>query len=44
MNTDQYYLPENRNIISKIIIEVQKATVSNEENEFEVLLKQLRNS
>lgn len=38
----EYYLPENRNIITKIIIEMQKATVSNEKNKFEQLLEQLQ--
>lgn len=36
-----YYLPENRSIITKIIIEMQKAAISNEENKFEQLLRQL---
>ena len=37
----QHYLPENRNIITKIAIEMQKAAVSNEVNKFEQLLKHL---
>ncbi len=39
----QYYLPENRNIITKIIIEMQKAAVSDETNKFQQLLRQLQN-
>jgi len=35
----EYYLPENRNIITKIIIEMQKASVSCETSKF----KQLQN-
>jgi len=41
--TKQHYLPENRNIITKIIIEMQKAAVSYEKNKFEHLLGQLQN-
>ena len=41
--TKQHYLPENRNIITKIIIEMQKAAVSDEKNKFEQLLGQLQN-
>ena len=37
----QHYLPENRNIITKIAIAMQKASVSNELNKFEQLLKRL---
>jgi hypothetical protein len=37
----QHYLPENRQIITKIVIEMQKAAVSNEVNKFEQLLKRL---
>ena len=37
----QYYLPENRNIITKIIIEMQKAAVSDETNKFHQLLRKL---
>jgi len=37
----QHYLPENRNIITKIAIEMQKAAVSNEVTKFEQLLKSL---
>ena len=37
----QHYLPENRNIITKIAIQIQKASVSNELNKFEQLLKRL---
>jgi hypothetical protein len=37
----QHYLPENRNIITRIAIEMQKAAVSNEVNKFEQLLKRL---
>ena len=37
----QHYLPENRNIITKIIIEMQKATAYDETNKFEQLLRQL---
>ena len=36
-----YFFPENRNIITKIAIEMQKAAVSNEVNKFEQLLKRL---
>ena len=39
----EYYLLENRNIITKIIIEMQKAAVSDEKNKFEQLLQQLQN-
>lgn len=39
----QYYLPENRNIITKIIIEMQRAAVSDETNKFRQLLRQLQN-
>ena len=35
----QHYLPENRNIITKIIIEMQKAAVSDETNKFQQLLQ-----
>lgn len=38
---EKHYLPENRNIITKIAIEMQKAAVSNEVNKFEQLLKSL---
>lgn len=38
---ERHYLPENRNIITKIAIEMQKAAVSNEVNKFEQLLKRL---
>ncbi|WPY01590.1 hypothetical protein Trichorick_01504 (plasmid) [Candidatus Trichorickettsia mobilis] len=41
--SEQHYLPENRNIITKIIIEMQKAAVSDEKNKFEQLLRQLQN-
>ena len=37
----QHYLPENRNNITRIAIEMQKAAVSNEVNKFEQLLKRL---
>jgi len=37
----QHYLPENRQIITKIAIEMQKAAVSNEVNKFEQLLERL---
>lgn len=37
----QHYLPENRQIITKIAIEMQRAAVSNEVNKFEQLLKRL---
>jgi hypothetical protein len=37
----QHYLPENRNIITKIIIEMQKATAYDETNKFEQYLRQL---
>jgi hypothetical protein len=37
----QHYLPENRNIITRIAIEMQKAAVSNEVTKFEQLLKGL---
>ena len=39
----QHYLPENRNIITKIIIEMQKAAISDEKNKFQQLLRQLQN-
>ena len=39
--SEQYYLPENRNIITKIIIEMQRAAVSDEKNKFQQLLRQL---
>lgn len=39
--SEQYYLPEYRNIITKIIIEMQKTTVYDETNKFEQLLRQL---
>ena len=38
---EKYYLPENRTIILKIIIEMQKAAVSDEETKLEQLLQQL---
>ncbi len=38
---EKYYLPENRTIILKVIIEMQKATVSDEETKLEQLLQQL---
>ena len=38
---EQYYLPENRTIILKIIIEMQRAAVSDEETKLEQLLQQL---
>ena len=38
---EKYYLPENRTIIFKIIIEMQKAAVSDEESKLEQLLQQL---
>jgi len=40
---EQHYLPENRNIITQIIIEMQKASVSDETNKFEQYLRQLQN-
>ena len=40
---EKYYLPENNKIITKIIIEMQKAAVSDEKNKFEQLLQKLRN-
>ena len=36
---ERHYLPENRNIITRIAIEMQKAAVSNEVKKFEQLLK-----
>lgn len=39
----QHYLPENRNIITKVIVEMQKVAVSDETNKFEQLLRQLQN-
>jgi len=39
--SEQYYLPENRNIITKIIIERQKVVVSDETDKLHRLLKQL---
>lgn len=39
--SEKYYLPENNKIITKIIIEMQRAAVSDEKNEFEQLLQQL---
>jgi len=41
--SEQYYLPENRKIISQIIIERQKVVVSDETNKFEQHLRQLQN-
>lgn len=38
---EHYYLPRNRSIITKIIINMQRAAVSDEENRFEQLLQQL---
>ena len=38
---EKYYLPENRTIIFKIIIEMQRAAVSDEETKLEQLLQQL---
>ena len=38
---EKYYLPENRTIILKVIIEMQKAAVSDEETKLEQLLQQL---
>ncbi len=38
---EKYYFPENHTIILKIIIEMQKATVSDEETKLEQLLQQL---
>ena len=38
---EKYYLPENRTIIFKIIIEIQRAAVSDEETKLEQLLQQL---
>ena len=38
---EKYYLPENRTIILKIIIEMQKAAVSDEETKLEQLLQHL---
>ncbi|MEA0971633.1 hypothetical protein Megvenef_01617 [Candidatus Megaera venefica] len=38
---EKYYLPENRTIILKIIIEMQRAAVSDEETKLEQLLQQL---
>jgi len=39
--SERYYLPENRNIITKIIIEMQKASISDETNKFNQYLRQL---
>ena len=41
--SEKYYLPENNKIITKIIIEMQRATNSDEKNNFEQLLRQLQN-
>ena len=41
--SERYYLPENRNIITKIIIEMQKASVSDESNKFHQYLRELWN-
>ena len=41
--SEQYSLPENRKIIIKIVIEMQKIAVSNETNKFQQLLQQLEN-
>jgi hypothetical protein len=38
---EKYYLPENRTIIFKIIIEMQKAAVFDEETKLKQLLQQL---
>lgn len=40
---EKYYLPENNKIITKIIIEMQRAAVSDEKNKFEQLLQKLQN-
>lgn len=39
--SEQYYLPENRNIITKIIVEMQKEAISGEIYKFEQLLRKL---
>ena len=41
--SERYYLPENRNIITQIIIEMQKARISDETNKFQENLRQLQN-
>ncbi len=38
---EQHYLPENRNIITKVIVEMQKVAVSDETDKLRRLLKQL---
>ena len=38
---EKHYLPENRNIITRIVIKMHKAAVSNEVHKFEQLLKSL---
>ena len=40
---ENHHLPENRNIITKIIIEMQKLTVFDETNKFKQQLRQLQN-
>ena len=37
-----YELPENRNIITKIIVEMQKMAVSNEQGKLQDLVERLR--
>ena len=41
--SEKYYLPENNKIITKIIIAMQRAAVSDEKNKFDQLLEQLQN-
>ena len=38
----EYYLPENRNIITKIIVKMQEAASFNETNKFQQYLRQLQ--
>ena len=39
--SEKYYLTENNKIITRIIIEMQRAAVSDEKNKFEQLLQKL---
>ena len=38
---EQHYLPQNRKVIIEIIIKMQQASVSDEQNKFKQLLQQL---
>lgn len=41
--SEKYYLPENNKIITKIVIEMQKAAVSDETKKFHQYLRELWN-